>query len=455
MSHPTVQSHGEAEIGSNGTAAQPLNGSTAQRKMYLELHAATSFSFLEGASLPEDLVAEASRLGYSALAVCDRDGVYGAPRFHKAALAAGMRPLVGCEISLDAVGTGTLAGQSRDRQGVVDRNNGKSAHGLRFMGHESQPLPDGRGSKTGRGSRTNHAPDRFTVLVENRRGYQNLCRLLTRMHLRSPKGEGRATWNDLEEYAGGLVALTPDLPHAGPLQAIFGPKNLYIEIQRHFPARAGASPTNAASNMPAVTACRFWPPTVSATPKNRNERYSTFSPASGKKQFSTAQAACWTPMPNAISNLPAEMARLFRDLPDAVLNTKELAARLDFTLKDLGYEFPHYPVPPGETEMSYLRQVTEQGARERYRPYHERAQRQIEHELRVIEKLKLPGYFLNRLGNDPLLPRKQNPGARTRFGGQQRGLLQPGDHGRRPGRHGAAVRALSFRRTRRVARHRH
>ena len=90
----------------------------------------------------------------------------------------------------------------------------------------------------------------------------------------------------------------------------------------------------------------------------------------------------------------AEMERLFSDLPDAFANTAELASRLQFTLQNLGYEFPRYPVPPGESEMSYLRQLTDQGARWRYQPYHEKAQRQIERELAMIEKLKLPGYFL-------------------------------------------------------------
>ena len=89
-----------------------------------------------------------------------------------------------------------------------------------------------------------------------------------------------------------------------------------------------------------------------------------------------------------------EMTELFCDLPQAIGNTGELAARLRFTLTDLGYEFPRYPVPAGETEMSYLRQLTDAGARGRYQPYHEKAQRQIERELALIEYLKLPGYFL-------------------------------------------------------------
>src|SRR5262249_52313867 len=91
---------------------------------------------------------------------------------------------------------------------------------------------------------------------------------------------------------------------------------------------------------------------------------------------------------------PADMAALFSDRPAAVAATRELADRLQYTMSDLGYRFPAFPVPPGETEMSYLRQVTDRGARDRYRPYDDRARRQVERELDLIEKLDLAGYFL-------------------------------------------------------------
>src|SRR5262249_33449823 len=93
---------------------------------------------------------------------------------------------------------------------------------------------------------------------------------------------------------------------------------------------------------------------------------------------------------------PKEMAALFADLPEAIANTVELSSRLEFTLKDLGYEFPKYPVPVGETMTSFLRQRTYEGACVRYGRNGEyaRAARQIEHELKMIEKLKLEGYFL-------------------------------------------------------------
>src|SRR6185503_6747311 len=87
------------------------------------------------------------------------------------------------------------------------------------------------------------------------------------------------------------------------------------------------------------------------------------------------------------------------DLPEAIANTSELSSRLKFTLEDLGYEFPRYPVPPGETMASFLRKRTEEGARARYTginhaPTYERARPQLERELKLIEKLKLEGYFL-------------------------------------------------------------
>src|SRR5207342_3086579 len=92
---------------------------------------------------------------------------------------------------------------------------------------------------------------------------------------------------------------------------------------------------------------------------------------------------------------PADaMTRLFTDLPDAIAGTRELADRLQYTMADLGYRFPDYPVPPGETQASFLRKITEVGARERYRPYHDRARAQIARELDLIEKLELAGYFL-------------------------------------------------------------
>ncbi len=91
---------------------------------------------------------------------------------------------------------------------------------------------------------------------------------------------------------------------------------------------------------------------------------------------------------------PRDMEALFADRPDVLRNTEALSDRLRFTLSDLGYRFPDYPLPPGETNDSFLRAITEAGARHRYRPYHDKARAQIEKELGVIGKLGLAGYFL-------------------------------------------------------------
>ena len=346
--------------------------------MYIELHTASGFSFLDGASQPEDLVARAARLGYPALALCDRDGIYGAPRFHKAAVEAGIRPLIGCDISLHPTDFENPPETGEPADPGAANGTALGNNGSRFTAH---------------GSRTTAHPPRLTVLVANRRGYRNLCRLLTKMHLRSPKGEGSVCPHDLEEYADGLIALLDDRRYADRLQAVFGRGNLYLEIQRHF--RREQEHANHAlidfarrRRLPllATNGVRYAKPSGHAL-------YDVLTCLREKTVLDQAGRRL-DPHGERYLKSPREMERIFRDLPEAVRHTTELAARLDFTLQDLGYEFPCCPVPEGESQMSYLAQVTDQGARERYRPYHERARRQIEHELRVIEKLNLPGYFL-------------------------------------------------------------
>src|SRR5688572_23438393 len=166
--------------------------------MYIELHTSSAFSFLDGASLPEALVARAASLGYPALALLDRDGVYGLPRFHLAAKRAGIKAIVGAELSV-AIGQTPAGGDAR-----------------------LLTLP---------------------VLVGSREGYRNLCRLVPRMKLRARKGEGALTVEDLDGQVGGLVALVGRPAINGRrfgvgglvdrLVGIFGAPNVAIELQRH------------------------------------------------------------------------------------------------------------------------------------------------------------------------------------------------------------------------------
>jgi len=303
---------------------------------YVELHARSAFSFLEGGCVPEELAGACSALQMPAMALVDRNGVYGAPRFHMAAKKAGVHAHIGSEITC---------------------TNGVS----------------------------------YPLLVATREGYQNLCRLVTRMKLRAKKGEGAATLEELAEFSQGLICLTR---HPGEkLLEIFGRHNVYAELQRHYnreeEARNQAIAERAQSlGIPVVATNGV----AYAVPPQR-ELLDVFTCVRNKVTLATAGRLLERNSERHVKT-PAQMARLFADLPGAIARTLEISSRLEFTLADLGYEFPRYPVPPGETMASFLRKRVDEGAHRRYQPYHERARRQIERELALIEKLKLEGYFL-------------------------------------------------------------
>jgi error-prone DNA polymerase len=250
---------------------------------------------------------------------------------------------------------------------------------------------------------------RLTLLVENRTGYRNLCRLITAGALGKPKGETSVTWDQIAAHAEGLHVLTGG--DEGPvaralagggldaarellerLSAVF-PGRLHVELQRHR-LREEEHRNQALVEL----ARRLHLPLVASN----GVRY-----ARGKdKELHDVLTAIRNHVPlDAAGRLLAaqrerhfkdagQMRELFADLPQAVEAPAELAARLDFTLADLGYRFPEYPLPPGETPSSHLRQLTWNGARARFRPLTARAQAQIEKELAMIEKLDLAGYFL-------------------------------------------------------------
>jgi error-prone DNA polymerase len=355
--------------------------------VFPELHASSAFSFLDGASLPEALVARAAELGYSSIALLDRDGVYGLPRFHLAAKRAGLKAIVGAELTV-AVGTRASVPGARGRS---SNDLSLSNPGARIPSPGSR-IPDP-------GSRIFALP----LLVSSREGYRNLCRLITRMKLRSPKGEGALTLEDLDGHVGGLVALVGRTAIDGPrfgvgglvdrLVGVFGAEGVAIELQRHL-LRDEESDNHAlidlasAYRLPVVATngVRF------AEPADR-PLYDVLTCIRHKTTLAHAgRRLTW----NAERYLkaPDAMARLFSDLPEALTGARALAERLEYTMADLGYRFPDYPVPAGETMVSFLRKMTQAGARERYRPYHDRARRQVARELDLIEKLDLAGYFL-------------------------------------------------------------
>jgi error-prone DNA polymerase len=352
--------------------------------MYIELHTSSAFSFLDGASLPEALIDRAAALGYRALALLDRDGVYGAPRFHLAAKRAGIKAIVGAELTVSS--------------GLARPAFAKATAGKPF---ESPVTRAGaHGPRT-----TDHGPRLFSlpVLIESRDGYRNLCRLVTTMKMRAAKGEGALTFEDLDGRVGGLIALAGRTAINGRrfgvgglvdrIVGVFGAPQVYVELQRHLLREQEwdnqiLQELAAAFHVPVIASngVRF------AEPSDRPLydvltciRHKTTLAHAGRRL--TCNAERYLKPPDA-------MARLFADVPDALAATGALADRLGYTMADLGYRFPEYPVPPGETMGSFLRKLTQAGARERYRPYDDRARRQIERELDLIDKLDLAGYFL-------------------------------------------------------------
>ncbi len=323
--------------------------------MYTELHARSAFSFLEGSSPPEELAAICAQLGMATMALLDRDGVYGSPRFHLAAQKLPIQAHIGAEVS----------------------------------------SPDGW---------------RYPLLVESQAGYQHLCRLITGMKLRAKKGAGNVSPEEVARHSPGLICLTGGdegpLAHAlaqGGIEVavksveqlceLFGHDNVYIEVQRHFcreeEARNQAALEIARKlNLPLLATngvCYAQPP--------EREILDVFTCIRHHRTLATAGKLLARNSERHLKS-PAEMARLFSDLPDAIANTQLVSSRLKFTLKDLGYQFPKYPTPNGESEMHFLRKRTYDGMLWRYGPENDRARQQIKRELAMIERLDLAGYFL-------------------------------------------------------------
>ena len=304
---------------------------------YAELLCSSAFSFLDGASLPEDLVARAVELGLPAVALCDANGLYGAPRFYRAAKEAGLKAIVGARVTLD--------------------------------GGESVPL-----------------------LVADRRGYKNLCRLLTAGALGKPKGAPSVTVERLAEHAGGLHALVSSENLLGPLKEVFG-LNCHVAIQRH-----RRREQERANRRLAALARRNAVPLLAVN----DVKYAR--PADKEVYDVLTAIRLGQPLDALGSRLEAnrerhlkgarEMAALFGDYPEAVAETVRLADRLAFTLADLGYRFPDYPLPPGETPDTWLRRLTFENAPRRFASFGPRQRAQLEKELAVIAKLGLAGYFL-------------------------------------------------------------
>jgi error-prone DNA polymerase len=327
---------------------------------YCELHCCSAFSFLRGGSFPEQLAEVAAELEMPVIALLDRNGVYGAQRFSVAAREHGVRPIIGAELSMD----------------------------------DSSILP---------------------VLVENRTGYKNLCELLTQAHLRSEKGKCAVRWDELPKFAEGLVALfnvslincrasVSDADHSrrftetpykliATLTDTFGHENVFVELQRHF--IRGEERINR-ELIDLACAHRLLLVATNGVQYAKPYGREVLDVFTCIREHTHLDAAGKLLTQNAERHLKSdrEMRAIFADLPEAIENTSRLAERLTFSLENIGYEFPEYPVPIEHSMDSFLRTIVWFGAQQRYAAISPKVKRQIEEELALISKLGFPGYFL-------------------------------------------------------------
>ncbi|MFI5914959.1 error-prone DNA polymerase [Dactylosporangium sp. NPDC051541] len=333
---------------------------------YAELHCHSNFSFLDGASHPEELAETAARLGLEAIAITDHDGFYGVVRFAEAARALDLKTVFGAELSL----------------GLPGPQNG-------------EPDPLGR---------------HLLLLARGPEGYARLSRVISEAHLRGGE-KGRPVY-DLEETAAALrdhvVLLTGcrkgHVPAAlaqngmeaakaelDKLSTLFGEESVVVELTSH------GDPLDDERNDALATIGQKLQIVATnnvhyAQPKDRKLATAL---AAVRARRSLDEIDGWLPAAgSAYLRSGAEMATRFQAFPDAVPNAARLGRELAFDLQLVAPNLPDYPVPvQGLTEMQWLRHLTAEGAKERY-PGNQKAHEQLEHELAMIEELDFPGYFL-------------------------------------------------------------
>ena len=387
---------------------------------YAELRTASAFSFLDGASLPEDLVARAAELGLPAVALVDRNGVYGAPRFYKAARAAGLRALVGAEVALG-------------------------------------DLP----------------ASRLTLLVEPPAGYRNLCKLLTAAALGKPKGAAAASFEEVEaaeaaaradRRRGGTARAGVGGPRRGAdpartvlerLAALF-PGRLHVELQRH-----GLREEERRNQALVDLAARLRLPLVATNGVRyaRSEDKPLHDVLTAHPPPDDARRA---PGRRLAAHRERHLKRAGRDgrVSSPIFPRPSPQRRRARRAARLHARRPRLPLPRLPASPRARRRPPISGrspgtrARARFRPLSARAQAQLGKELAMIEKLDLAGYFLivwdivEFCRREKILCQGRGSAANSAV------CYALGHHRRRPGEDGAAVRALPLRGARRVARHR-
>jgi error-prone DNA polymerase len=361
--------------------------------MYSELHSRSAFSFLRGAANPEDLVKAACHHGLPAMALLDRDGVCGAPRFFGPARENGLRARVGAEITMEDGSVVPLLAMSQ-------------------AGYQNLCQLITEAKLTGRAPEVARLVTGGTAF-EQRSPADASTQATSDPHAPDPRDRKRpcfATWDELARFNDGLIALTGDEDGpvrrawrtAGgtaasaalqPLLRIFGRDRLYVELQRHRlrgeEREIGFLCDLAATHelpLLATGGVNYAVPSQRAVADVFTcLRLHTTLDAAGRRLALNSERYVKS---------AREMAALFADLPEAIANTVRLEDRLDFTLQNLGYRFPDFATPQGESMPAYLRQVTYAGAIKRYGKLSERVIQQIEKELALIIRLQFCGYFL-------------------------------------------------------------
>ncbi|MBP9665307.1 MAG: error-prone DNA polymerase [Pyrinomonadaceae bacterium] len=331
--------------------------------MFSELHTRSAFSFLSSGSQPQRLVTRAAEMGIPTVALLDRDTVAGAVRFHFEAKEHGIKPIIGAEITMD---NGSL-------------------------------LP---------------------LVPVNLNGYQNLSKLITTIRLRGKKGEHFATRQDIEDHSAGLMCFTggadgfihhsikqgragtqatlPALESLAWLKYVFNDR-LYVELQRHHLRHEEHINQTLLGYAHKLKLPIFASNGAYYADEHDRELFDVFTCI---KNHTTIYDAGKLLSENSERYLKNEqqMLRLFADMPEAVEITSEIASRVDFSMDELSYNFPDYPVPAGETAEAVLREKAIARSFERYqdKTWHLRSQvrARLEKEFRVIEMKKLAGYFL-------------------------------------------------------------
>ena len=335
---------------------------------FTHLHVHTEFSLLDGLGRIDDLVAEASALGFDSLAITDHGALYGAVAFYQAATQRGIKPIIGVETYV------------------------------------------ARRSMTDRDGRADAQPYHLVLLAKDWTGYQNLCRIITDAHLQGYYYKPRIDRDYLAQHAEGLIGMSAclggEIPKAlevddwegarrlaGSYRDIFGPGNFYLELQDH------GIPLQRRLNEQLL---RLAPEMGLPLVATNDLHYVRRAQAEAHDVLLCIGTASTLDTPNRMRfesdefylKSAAEMEALFRDVPEALRNTRRIAEMVDLKLQFGQLRLPDFPVPPGHTAESWLRAECERGLQERYPAVTPEIRERLDYELDVICRMGYAGYFL-------------------------------------------------------------